>query len=96
MPFHVHYRFNGKNDKVLTVADSLDEFEKITIREVKKKFLSSDPDASGMLNMTLLFRNQTNHVNVLFIYFWWHFRTRVKLQSNYLFISRFFCCFSDL
>lgn len=47
MVFQVLINFNDKKNKPLDVADSLEEFEKTTISELRKKFTEQIPGAPG-------------------------------------------------
>lgn len=79
MEFQLFIRFNDKRDTVLDVANSSEEFDKTTIRKVKEKFERVDPETPGRLNINLP-RDKTNRA----FFFCWHFRTRFKLQSNFI------------
>lgn len=80
MAFQLFIRFNDERDTVLDVANTAKEFDETTIRQVKKKFRPADDDEKlGRLNINLP-RDKSNHV----FFFCWHFKTRVKLQSNFI------------
>ncbi len=51
MVFQVLINFNDKRNKPLRVADSEEEFNNTTVRELKEKFRSKFPEAPGRLNM---------------------------------------------
>ncbi len=51
MVFQVLINFNEKKNKPLRVADSEEEFNNTTVRELKEKFKSQIPGAPGRLNI---------------------------------------------
>lgn len=60
MIYQVLFNFTDSKNKVLEVANSLEEFNKTTIRELKEKFREKIPGAPGRSLEITHFKTKSN------------------------------------